>query len=146
MRPLPSVRPSVRLALVSSLALGFYASNPAHSSRICQSIPKPLKQLSFFPLFLLTTKQSFRCTHEKGNRYGSPFTKIKISCVGDQNSSRQANIVHIVGNTALWFKTENKYRGGTSDATTSPALIVPLFIMSVDDFLPSKTAIFGVRK
>ena len=108
-----SVRPSVRLALVSSLALGFYASNPAHSSRICQSILKPLKQLSFFPLFFSTTKQSFRYTHEIGDRYGSPYTKIKISCVGDQNSSSQANIVHIVANTALWFKTENKYRGGT---------------------------------
>ena len=40
----------------------------------------------------------------------------------------------------------NKYRGGTSDATTSSSLIVPLFIMSVDDFSPSKTAVFGVRK
>ena len=41
---------------------------------------------------------------------------------------------------------ENKYRGGTSDATTSSALIVPMFKMSFDDFLPSKTVIFVVRK
>ena len=40
-------------------------------------------------------------------------------------------------------KLRNKYRGGTSDATTSSSLIVPL---SVDDFSPSKTAIFGVQK
>ena len=43
-------------------------------------------------------------------------------------------------------KVMNKYRGGTLDATTSSSLIVPLFTMSVDDFSPSKTAIFGVRK
>ena len=42
--------------------------------------------------------------------------------------------------------SSNKYRGGTSDATTSSSLIVPLFTMSADDFLPSKTAIFGVQK
>ena len=41
---------------------------------------------------------------------------------------------------------ENKYRGGTSDATTSSALIEPLFTMSVDDFSHSKTAIFGIQK
>ena len=40
----------------------------------------------------------------------------------------------------------NKYRGGTSDATTSSSLIVSLFMMSFDDFLSSKTAIFVVRK
>ena len=40
----------------------------------------------------------------------------------------------------------NKYRGGTSDATTSASLIVPLFRMSFDDLLPSKTAMFVVRK
>ena len=30
----------------------------------------------------------------------------------------------------------NKYRGGTSDATTSSSLIVPLLRKSIDDFLP----------
>ena len=36
-------------------------------------------------------------------------------------------------------KEENKYRGGTSDATFSSSLFVPLS-------KTSKTAIFGVRK
>ena len=44
-----------------------------------------------------------------------------------------------------WPK-QNKYRGGTSDATTSSSLIVPLLTMSVDDFSHLKTAIFGVQK
>ena len=35
----------------------------------------------------------------------------------------------------VWF---DKYRGGTSDATTSSSPIVPLFMMSVDDYSPSK--------
>ena len=39
----------------------------------------------------------------------------------------------------------NKYRGGTSDATSSSSLIVLLFTTSVDDFSPSKIAIFGGR-
>ena len=43
-------------------------------------------------------------------------------------------------------KKENKYREGTSDATTSSSLIVPLFTISVDDFSYSKRAIFGSRK
>ena len=30
----------------------------------------------------------------------------------------------------------NKYRGGTEDATTSSSLIVSLFMMSLDNFLP----------
>ena len=41
---------------------------------------------------------------------------------------------------------KNKYRGGTSDATTSSSLIVSLIVMSFDDFLPSKTALFAVGK
>ena len=45
----------------------------------------------------------------------------------------------------LWF-LENKYRGGTSDATTSSSLIVPLLMTSKDDASPLKTAIFVVRK
>ena len=40
----------------------------------------------------------------------------------------------------------NKYRGGTSDATTSSSLIVSLIIISFDEFLPSKMAIFFVLK
>ena len=40
---------------------------------------------------------------------------------------------------------KNKYRGGTSDATTSWLFIVSLN-MSFDDFLPSKIDIFVVRK
>ena len=40
----------------------------------------------------------------------------------------------------------NKYRGGTSDATTPSSHILSLFMMSFDDFLSSKTAIFVVRK
>ena len=40
----------------------------------------------------------------------------------------------------------NKYRGGTSDATTSSSLIVILLRMLVDDFSHSKRAIFGARK
>ena len=39
----------------------------------------------------------------------------------------------------------NKYRGGTSDATTSSSIIVPLFMMSIN-FFPSKSAIFVFRK
>ena len=35
-----------------------------------------------------------------------------------------------------WEITRNKYRGGTSDATTSSSLIVPLLSISVNDFLP----------
>ena len=35
----------------------------------------------------------------------------------------------------------NKYRGGTSDATTSSSLFVLLFMLSVDDFSHSKTHI-----
>ena len=57
---------------------------------------------------------------------------------------RVLNQVHLVQNSP--FSYVNKYRGGTSDATTSSALIVPLFTMSVDDFSHSKTAIFGVQK
>ena len=45
-----------------------------------------------------------------------------------------------------WEITRNKYRGGTSDATTSSSLIVPLILMSFDNFLPSKMAIFVIRK
>ena len=41
---------------------------------------------------------------------------------------------------------QNTYRGGTSDATTSSSHIVPLFMISVDDFSPLKTAIFVGRK
>ena len=40
----------------------------------------------------------------------------------------------------------NKYRGGTSDASSSSTLIAPLFMISVDDFSHSKLAIFVVRK
>ena len=40
---------------------------------------------------------------------------------------------------------QDKYRGGTSDATTSLSLIVSL-LMSFDDFIASKTAIFAVQK
>ena len=40
----------------------------------------------------------------------------------------------------------NKYREGTSDATTSSLFIVSLIMMSFDEFLPSKTAIFVIRK
>ena len=43
------------------------------------------------------------------------------------------------------FPMINKYRGGTSDATTPSSLIGPLF-MSFDNFLLAKTAIFVVRK
>ena len=43
-------------------------------------------------------------------------------------------------------KKKNKYRGDTSDATTSSSLIVPIYMMLFDDFLPSKIAIFVVRK
>ena len=39
----------------------------------------------------------------------------------------------------------SKYLEGTSDATTS-SLLVPLILMSIDDFLSSKTAIIVVRK
>ena len=53
---------------------------------------------------------------------------------------------HWVSLKAYCGLKENKYRGGTSDATTSSSLIVPLFRMSVDDFSHSKRAIFGARK
>ena len=33
-------------------------------------------------------------------------------------------------------KNENKHRGGSSNATTSLSLIVPLLTISVDEFLP----------
>ena len=42
--------------------------------------------------------------------------------------------------------TENKYRGGTSDATNSSSPNVSLITMSFDDLLPLKTAIFVNRK
>ena len=45
-----------------------------------------------------------------------------------------------------WFFTKNKYRGGTSDATTPSSLILSLFMMSFDDFWLSKTTIFVVQK
>ena len=38
----------------------------------------------------------------------------------------------------------NKYRGGTSDTTSSTLVLVPLFMISVDDFLRSKLAIIVV--
>ena len=41
---------------------------------------------------------------------------------------------------------ENKYRGGSSDATTSTSLIERSLETKIDCFLPSKTAIFVIRK
>ena len=40
---------------------------------------------------------------------------------------------------------EEKYPGGTSDATTASSLTVPLFVMSFDDFSFAKTAIFVIN-
>ena len=56
------------------------------------------------------------------------------------------NLVDLVSWDEYPMPWQNKYRGGTSDATTSSTLIVPLFIISVDDFSHSKLAIFVVRK
>ena len=39
----------------------------------------------------------------------------------------------------------NKYRAGISEAITSSSLIVPLFMMLIDDALPSKTTKFDLR-
>ena len=39
---------------------------------------------------------------------------------------------------------ENKYRRGTSDATTPSFFILQSFMMSFDDFSPSRTVIFVV--
>ena len=41
---------------------------------------------------------------------------------------------------------EKKYCGSTSDATTSSSIIVSFIIMLLDNFLPSKMAIFVVQK
>ena len=37
---------------------------------------------------------------------------------------------------------KNKYRGGTSDATTPSSLIVPLFMMSIDNFLDAPSHLY----
>ena len=43
-------------------------------------------------------------------------------------------------------RKRNKYRWGTKDATTSSSLIISLLMMSLDDIIPSKMAIFVFRK
>ena len=63
------------------------------------------------------------------------------------------DVTKVQGRTMTWdqtdiegYRDEKKRRTSASDATTSSSLIISLIMMSLDDFLPSKMAIFVDRK
>ena len=132
------------LSKMLSLAISFWQTDPYFEN---QQEPRGSKDATFF-LFLPSSFLSFSFLDATTHLYKRSFRSVRLSVrpsvrpplfsndekrhfpFSDDNKIRQGP-----RESRGQF---NKYRGGTSDATTSSSLIVSLFMMSFDDFWLSK--------
>ena len=94
-------------------------------------------------------QQQQKPTLEKWNNWIPRLRERK----GDPDAGRRgassfflafADVKREIWKSTIFLFLKNKYRGDTSDAATPLSLILSLIMMSYEDFLPSKTAVFVV--
>ena len=111
-------QPSFQGAFSRCQAEGFFARAliGSHCAQISPQPPNPCRERKTFH----HEGKSIHMDHGKCTKE-SDGTSIEV---GKKKNIKENDI------------RENKYRGGTSDATTSSPLIVSLIMTSFDDFLP----------